>query len=89
VLGREKQVGTRLFNEEALPHELEEGERVVELEIDLRDNDHTSRYVRRSGGLPHLTDDPAWVPAGQDLPKAAAAPKRRILRWPGRGRRNR
>lgn len=46
--------------------------------IDLREA--TSRYERRSGALPHLTDDPDWESPVANMPQPIREEKRRGLR---------
>lgn len=46
--------------------------------VDLRD--HTSRYERRSGALPHLTDDPEWVSPASAMPQPVRDEKPRRFR---------
>lgn len=91
VMGQDEQATTRpldpRLDESAADPRWDQSE--PDMEIDLRKPDQTSRYVRRSGRLPHLTDDPAWVPAPGDLPRAAEPARERRFSWPGRRRRNR
>jgi hypothetical protein len=75
--GQEHAVATRDTGPEAdpaVPPSADEP-RVV---IDLRDR--TSRYERRSGALPHLTDDPEWVSPLADMPQPIREEKRRGFR---------
>jgi hypothetical protein len=46
--------------------------------VDVRD--HTSRYERRSGALPHLTDDPDWVSPATAMPQPVRDEKSRRFR---------
>ena len=46
--------------------------------VDLRQA--TSRYERRSGALPHLTDDPEWVAPTTGLPQPIRDEKPRRFR---------
>lgn len=46
--------------------------------VDLRDR--TSRYERRSGALPHLTDDPEWVSPASAMPQPVRDEKPRRFR---------